>query len=549
MRRWLWPGMLLIFAGVTGLAGWRVASAAGVPDAGRWADAVAYVGRLQLQVLDTRESLYGRAVSGFGTVEGLGGLEAGAAWLMGEGEAESAGALLRYVRAARETPDRERLVSQYRAADDALQALHAAQVRLQESAAAAGSPPLAPVLLVLSGVVALAALGVGLALAPERASEDAPLVPGDSGRIAARARRLADVAPALAAQGGALCREAALMEANVVDVARHDRELAGGLATVAELAGTARHTLEHVAAGRSRRPDEAAPEEAGRRAREMATGAAAAVDQARSTSETIAGVAETIRALAEGTGRALDEVHRLRAEAAGAAGLLDELSRKAAEGDKAVAAMRSIATQTNMLALNAAIEAARAGKSGRGFAVVADAVRGLARQAQEQTHEIEKRLAGLSDGAQRGLESTRTQQDLATRVSGALEATAADLISVVQSAAAGAELAGVLERELQQLLNLGRGLQAELQQAQVNRSAHQAAAGHEPGARIEAVLARISEEVRQLVLGTAETAMALEEVRLAAGNLNAGMQFYAADTAAWGKDAAGLAAALQDQTL
>jgi methyl-accepting chemotaxis protein len=125
---------------------------------------------------------------------------------------------------------------------------------------------------------------------------------------------------------------------------------------------------------------------------DVAAAGRAAVEQA---SDAVVGAGELSRTgieAATGASAALEDA-RTRIEDAATA--ITALAARSSEVGGIVEAIQDIARQTNLLALNAAIEAARAGERGKGFAVVADEVRQLAERAAQSAADAGDLIAGI----------------------------------------------------------------------------------------------------------------------------------------------------------
>ena len=138
-------------------------------------------------------------------------------------------------------------------------------------------------------------------------------------------------------------------------------------------------------------------EELGQAVGEVARSAAAAAEAARQADGSADGgkltMTEAIGAMDATTG----ELRRAK-------GALESLAADSESIGGVLEVIRGIAEQTNMLALNAAIEAARAGDQGRGFAVVADEVRTLASRTQKSTEQIQVMIERLQGGTRKVVE-------------------------------------------------------------------------------------------------------------------------------------------------
>jgi methyl-accepting chemotaxis protein len=99
--------------------------------------------------------------------------------------------------------------------------------------------------------------------------------------------------------------------------------------------------------------------------------------------------------------------------------------------------IRDIAGQTNLLALNATIEAARAGEAGRGFAVVASEVKSLAVQTAKATEEIASQILAVQGSTTSAVDAIR---NIAGRMKEISSYTSAVTVSVERQNVATGEI-------------------------------------------------------------------------------------------------------------
>ena len=98
------------------------------------------------------------------------------------------------------------------------------------------------------------------------------------------------------------------------------------------------------------------------------------------------------------------EIERIADSVQNSSKAVDDMGERSETISGIANTIKEIADQTNLLALNAAIEAARAGEAGRGFAVVADEVRKLAEKTATSTKEISVVIAAVRESTKLAVE-------------------------------------------------------------------------------------------------------------------------------------------------
>ena len=126
---------------------------------------------------------------------------------------------------------------------------------------------------------------------------------------------------------------------------------------------------------------------------------ASAVEQVQANTSSIASASEemssTIAEIAQNAEKANTTTRNAVKSVDEASEQVGALAHSSQEINQIIEVIMDIAEQTKLLALNATIEAARAGEAGKGFAVVANEVKDLAKQTNDATEDIKRRVEGM----------------------------------------------------------------------------------------------------------------------------------------------------------
>jgi len=280
--------------------------------------------------------------------------------------------------------------------------------------------------------------------------------------------------------------------AKIEDTVCHMRALAGQLAIAAEQVslsvrdnseaiGNQKGETQQVATAMTEMS--ATVQEIASSAEGAASAARNADSHARDGQARVDDVKGAIASLVDGVQSTAEVVTQLNANSESIGGVLDVI--------------RGVAEQTNLLALNAAIEAARAGEQGRGFAVVADEVRTLASRTQKSTGEIQSMIEHLQTGSSAAVSAIEQSRQAGIRTVDKAEQAYVSLGDIVSSVGTildqNAQVASAAEQQAVAAQQIDRSIVA------ISDMAGHSADAAAQASNATADLARLGEELRDLV--------------------------------------------------
>ena len=188
-------------------------------------------------------------------------------------------------------------------------------------------------------------------------------------------------------------------------------------------------------------------------------------------------------------------------------GQVTQLSQVSRRIDKIVEAITTVGIKTNMLAVNGSVEAARAGEFGQGFAVVSNDIRNLSEESSENAERIK--------------DLVRTIQEQITNVAGDLDAISrAALDEVEKNKIITADLARVTE-EMREVLDGNRAIKDSAEEmlrqvTEVQAGINQIAAA---ATQADQAATQAASAAKQQSQGAEELAVAIEDVASMADEL------------------------------
>jgi methyl-accepting chemotaxis protein len=179
----------------------------------------------------------------------------------------------------------------------------------------------------------------------------------------------------------------------------------------------------------------------------QAAAVAAATDQTSTNVQTVASASEQLSSSIAEIGRQVEQSSTITRKAVDEAKTtsmtVDGLARAAQRIGDVVKLIQDIASQTNLLALNATIEAARAGEAGKGFAVVASEVKTLANQTAKATEEISSQISEIQSATG---ETVSAIEAIGGTIAQVNEISSAIASAVQEQSAATHEIAGNVQQ-------------------------------------------------------------------------------------------------------